>query len=125
MTLVEEITGLQQRLCFNASVLAHSCLTQKYECVRDVFVSLNVKVGVSQHCAHVYLQCCACVMVLDSEVVKLLFRDSDKKKKQLPFPELNGCLDRRFWAILRVDCVFVCVCVSSPLASSMVFLGYS
>lgn len=50
MTLSKEITGLQQRLRFNAFGLEHSWLTQKYECVQNVFVSVNVKVGVSKHC---------------------------------------------------------------------------
>ena len=66
MTLSEEIAGLQQRLCFNAFSLVHSWLTQKYECAQNVFVSVNVNVGVSKHSAHVYLQFCACVYVLAS-----------------------------------------------------------
>lgn len=113
MTLSEEITGLQQRLCFNAFSLVHSWLTHKYECAKNVFVSVNVKVGVSKHCVHVYLQFCACVFVLVSGVewLSFFFRIEGKKTQKRQFPEFNGCLDRRFWAIFRAR-VHVCVCPS-------------
>lgn len=80
VTLSEEITGLQQRLCFNAFGLMHSLLTQKNECVQNVFVAVNVKVGVSKHCVHVYLQFRAGFCAgLRSGTVKVMFRDSGGK----------------------------------------------
>lgn len=80
VTLSEEITGLQQRLCFNASSLVHSWLTQKYECVQNVFVSVKVKVGVSTHCVYVYVKFCAYVFVLASGVERssFFFRNQEK-----------------------------------------------
>lgn len=113
VTLSEEITGLQQRLCFNALGLAHSWLTQKYECVRNVFVSVNVKVGESKHCVHVYLQFCVWVSELAYGVtmVKLFFQDSGKKNKTAV-----SWVKWLFWQTVlghfESECVCLCVCVS-------------